>query len=71
MPVMDGYEATQLIKNNPTYQHIPVIAITASVMGKDMQKIEDYSFDGYLRKPVTYDNLLNQLTKYLKKRDAQ
>ena len=66
MPVMNGYESTRLIKKNPKTKHIPIIAITASVMGKDMQKIKEYAFDGYLRKPVTYDELLSQLAKFLK-----
>ncbi len=65
MPIMDGYEAVQIIKNNPLLKNIPVIAITASVMGKDMQKIKEYKFDGYLRKPVSCDELILTLTKFL------
>ena len=65
MPVMDGYEAIQIIKKDPLLKDIPVIAITASVMGKDMQKIKEYKFDGYLRKPVAYDELIFEMTKFL------
>jgi signal transduction histidine kinase/CheY-like chemotaxis protein len=65
MPIMDGYETIQIIKNNTLLKDIPVIAITASVMGKDMQKIKEYKFDGYLRKPVSYDELILTLTKFL------
>ena len=65
MPVMDGYEATTIIKNNPKTKNIPVIALTASVMGKDLEKVSKYGFDGYLRKPVILDDLIEELTKYL------
>ena len=65
MPIMDGYEAISIIKKNSLLKDIPVVAITASVMGKDMQKIKEYKFDGYLRKPISYDELILELTKFL------
>ncbi len=65
MPVMDGYEATQIIRDDPKLKDIAVVAVTASVMGKDMEKIKQYKFDGYLRKPVTYEDLINELANFL------
>ena len=66
MPVMDGYEATNIIKSNEKLKHIPIIALTASVMGKDLEKVSKFGFDGYLRKPVILDDLIEELGKYLK-----
>lgn len=66
MPVMDGYEAANIIKNSPKLKDIPLIALTASVMGKDLEKVSQYGFDGYLRKPVILDDLIEELAKYLK-----
>lgn len=66
MPVMDGYEATKIIKEDVTLRNIPVIALTASVMGKDLDKIEQYNFDGYLRKPVTLHALIGEMGRFLK-----
>jgi two-component system, NarL family, sensor histidine kinase EvgS len=66
MPVMDGYQATNIIKNNDKLKHIPVIALTASVMGKDLEKVTKYGFNGYLRKPIILDDLIEELAKYLK-----
>ena len=66
MPVMDGYEATKIIKEDTKLKNIPVIALTASVMGKDLDKIKKYNFDGYLRKPVTFNELLSEMGKFLK-----
>ena len=66
MPVMDGYEAATIIKKDEKLKNIPLIALTASVMGKDLEKVEKYGFDGYLRKPVILDDLIEELGKYLK-----
>ena len=66
MPVMDGYEAANIIKNSEKLKNIPLIALTASVMGKDLEKVSKFGFDGYLRKPVIIDDLIVELGKYLK-----
>ncbi|MGE4462195.1 MAG: transporter substrate-binding domain-containing protein [Arcobacter sp.] len=66
MPVMDGYEAAVIIKNDERLKNTPLIALTASVMGKDLEKVSKYGFDGYLRKPVILDDLIEELGKYLK-----
>jgi two-component system, NarL family, sensor histidine kinase EvgS len=66
MPIMDGYQATTIIKDSEKLKKIPVIALTASVMGKDLEKVTQYGFDGYLRKPVILDDLIKEMSKYLK-----
>lgn len=66
MPEMDGYEATQRLKNNPNTADIPVIALTASVILYDQTKIEAHGFDGYLAKPVNMQALFSELSRYLK-----
>jgi DNA-binding response OmpR family regulator len=63
---MNGYEAASIIKNDEKLKKIPLIALTASVMGKDLEKVSKYGFDGYLRKPVILDDLIEELGKYLK-----
>jgi signal transduction histidine kinase/CheY-like chemotaxis protein len=64
MPVMDGYEATKQLKNHPVTKKIPVIALTATVMGKQ-SKAHDL-FDEFLSKPVQMSKLLSELSRYLK-----
>jgi signal transduction histidine kinase/CheY-like chemotaxis protein/ABC-type amino acid transport substrate-binding protein len=66
MPVMDGYEAIRIIKSDENLKKIPVIAVTASVMSSDKSKIERYRFDGYIRKPVSIDELTAEMKKHLK-----
>jgi PAS domain S-box-containing protein len=66
MPEMDGYEATQQLKQNPLTSKIPIIALTASVTLEEKHKVATSGFDGYLSKPVNTDNLFNELCRYLK-----
>lgn len=64
MPVMNGYEAASLLKNDETMKHIPIISITASALTEDEMKISSLC-DGYLRKPMHRYELIETLMKYL------
>jgi CheY-like chemotaxis protein len=64
MPGLNGYQATELIKSVRATAGIPVIALTASTMQSEINKLEKL-FDGYLRKPVQKKTLLNELIKRL------
>lgn len=65
MPVMNGYETITAIKQKDEWQHLPIIAFTASVMGEDLEKVNQYGFNGYLRKPVSRRELLQSVATYL------
>lgn len=62
MPIMDGYEASEIIKS---FTDIPIIALTASVMRDEYDRIKSSHFDGYLSKPVLKSNLMTELCKFL------
>jgi signal transduction histidine kinase/CheY-like chemotaxis protein len=64
MPVMDGYEASGQMKSDPDLQTIPLIAITASALVQDQNKILQ-TCDAYLRKPVLRKELFRTMMKYL------
>ncbi len=64
MPEMDGYEATRLLKSNDRTRAIPTLALTASAMKEDLPTIEMLC-DGYLRKPITKQELVSELMKFL------
>ncbi len=66
MPEMDGYEATQVLKNDQTTQNIPIIGLTASIALDDQTKIKAHNFDGYLIKPIKMRYLFSELSHYLK-----
>ncbi len=65
MPVMDGYETTEIIKSVPRFAQIPVIALTASIMDTDRDRIRKSGCDGYIPKPVDENLLISQLVKFL------
>lgn len=64
MPIMGGYEATQIIKADDSLKNIPVVALTASALIQDVAKIKALC-DGYLRKPVSKRQLVSVLSEYL------
>ncbi|MCP4153427.1 MAG: GAF domain-containing protein [bacterium] len=66
MPVMDGNEATRLIKKNPATQHIPVVAITASSSAENRETIMKNGFDEFMSKPFKVEELLSVLSHYFK-----
>ncbi|WP_319590491.1 ATP-binding protein [uncultured Draconibacterium sp.] len=66
MPVMDGFTATELLKSNTKYKHIPIIAFTASALKEEIEEIRKSSFDGYLQKPFTRKKIIAELAKVLK-----
>ena len=65
MPLMDGYECRAALHDDPDSAHIPVIALTASVMAEDSHRIRDAHFDGFLRKPVSRAEILEALSRFL------
>ena len=65
MPVMEGTEATEIIKANPDTKHIPVVALTASSSKEDESKVMESGFDGYMTKPFKVSELILMLGKFL------
>ena len=65
MPVLDGIEFCEKVKQHPRFDHIPVILLTAKTM--DSQKVEGYraGTDAYLTKPFDMDVLLARIEALL------
>jgi two-component system cell cycle response regulator DivK len=61
LPVMTGWQATQLLKQTDATAHIPVIALTAHAMAEDRQKALDAGCDDYDTKPVDLKRLLGKI----------
>ncbi|HUI84469.1 MAG TPA: response regulator [Candidatus Binatia bacterium] len=66
MPVMDGLEATRLIRNRErsTGKHVPIIALTAHAMKGDRSRCLDAGMDAYVAKPVQKQELLHIVYQY-------
>ncbi len=69
MPVMDGLEATRLIRQGEkqTGKHIAIVALTARAMDEDKKKCLDIGMDGYVSKPVDRMKLFETIKQVLKK----
>jgi len=67
MPVMDGYEATQIIRKNPKTKDIPIIAVTAKSMELDKEKALEVGCNDYVSKPIQPDNLISIMKAWLQK----
>ena len=65
MPVMDGYEATKLIKQDRP--ELPVLIQTAYVRESDKQKAYESGADGYISKPIIISEFISQLHQLLPK----
>lgn len=66
MPIMNGYQATLMIRGlNRSDNDIPIIAMTANVFSEDRDKAKKVGMDGYLTKPLKMECLENMLKSWI------
>jgi two-component system cell cycle response regulator DivK len=65
LPAMDGLAATVLLKQDDATRAIPVIALTALVMKGDEERIRAAGCDGYIAKPMRYQEFLATIAAQL------
>lgn len=65
LPVIDGYEATRLLKANDKTRHIPVVGLSAHAMSGDADRALDAGCDDYDTKPVEWPRLLDKIGRLL------
>ena len=67
LPVMDGWEATRVLKGAEGTRAIPIIGLTAHAMAEDRQKVMDAGCDEYETKPLDLARLLLKIEALLKR----
>jgi two-component system, cell cycle response regulator DivK len=70
LPVLDGWQATRMIKAAAATRHIPVIALTAHAMSGDRAKALEAGCDDYDTKPIELPRLLAKIELLLKNQIA-
>jgi CheY-like chemotaxis protein len=70
MPIMNGIEATKIIRANESEAnlHTPIIAVTANALIEDREKFLKAGMDDYISKPYTQDQIIATLQKFLDKK---
>ncbi|MBY0573695.1 MAG: response regulator, partial [Undibacterium sp.] len=61
MPVMDGVEATRLIRSDARFNHLPIVAMTANVMQRERDLCREVGMNGFVSKPIDANQLWTNL----------
>jgi DNA-binding response OmpR family regulator len=65
MPLMDGYEATELIRSNQQWDKIPIIAVTANNSAQDCKRCLETGCSAYIAKPFKFEQLIEEIKHQL------
>jgi two-component system, cell cycle response regulator DivK len=66
LPVMDGWEATRLLKSDPATRKIPILALSAHALAAEGERARSAGCDGFIAKPCLPPDLVAEIGKYLK-----
>ena len=59
------YTLTAKIKTTPGFERIPILALTANVMRGDKEKTLEAGCDGYIQKPIDFDELVREVERFV------
>jgi CheY-like chemotaxis protein len=65
IPLRNGYDVLQAIRNDARLTHLPVVALTANAMQGDREKALAAGFTGYIAKPVGLTRLRDEVNRLL------
>jgi len=65
MPEIDGVEAFKILQKDERTSDIPVIALSANALTKDVDKVLDVGFKSYITKPIDIPKFLEEMDKFI------
>ncbi|MFZ6026738.1 MAG: response regulator [Chloroflexota bacterium] len=65
MPEMDGWTAAERLKNDPSTQDIPIVALTVRSLPEDKIRAIEAGVNGYMTKPMNLNNFIRQVANYV------
>ncbi len=71
IPIIDGWEATMILKADETTRHIPIIALTAHALAADREKALAVGCDEYLAKPVEPRLVVKMIERFMAERQVE
>jgi len=71
MPIMDGYEATRLIRTEPRFAKLPIIAMTGNVLDQEREHCLACGMDDFISKPVEWDHVFLTLERWITDPEGQ
>ena len=71
MPGMDGYEVATAVRAHAELAETRIVAVTASAMVGDRERIVAAGFDGYIQKPIDPERFIGEVQRFLPAELAQ
>lgn len=71
MPRIDGFEATRMIRENPAYDHIVVVALSGDTAVDDIRHMTEAGMEEHLEKPLKMDALYDVMSMYFSMDDTK
>ncbi len=67
LPKMDGYAVARALRENPSLQATPIVAVTSYAMVGDREKSLAAGCNGYIEKPINPDTFVDEISRFLER----
>ncbi|MCF6310057.1 MAG: response regulator [Sulfurimonas sp.] len=64
MPIIDGFQATRLIRQNPEYDHLPIVALSGDTAADDIRNMLNVGMEAHLEKPLRMNPFYDMIYMY-------
>ncbi|MEP5837525.1 MAG: response regulator [Marinobacter sp.] len=65
MPIMDGYTATRKLREDPRFEELPILAMTANAMAGDRDKVLSVGMNDHIAKPINVSDMFGTMAKWI------